>query len=79
MLIVQKYGGSSVATPERIRKVADRVVMLYPLTRLAPDESQILFDGPPSQLDSTKDRRVTQFVRGEAGDRMEELAEQAEI
>lgn len=26
MLIVQKYGGSSVATPERIRKVAERVV-----------------------------------------------------
>jgi len=26
VLIVQKYGGSSVATPERIRKVAERVV-----------------------------------------------------
>ncbi|HEX6961158.1 MAG TPA: ATP-binding cassette domain-containing protein [Lacipirellula sp.] len=60
-------------------KVADRVVMLYPLGRLRPDESQILFDGPPSELDSSKDRRVTQFVRGEAGDRMEELAEQAEV
>ena len=60
------------------RKVADRVVMLYPLNRLDPDESQVLFDGPPEKLDSTKDRRVTQFVRGEAGDRMEELAEQAE-
>jgi phospholipid/cholesterol/gamma-HCH transport system ATP-binding protein len=60
------------------RKVADRVVMLYPLNRLEPGESQILFDGPPDKLDATRDRRVTQFIRGEAGDRMEELAEQAE-
>jgi phospholipid/cholesterol/gamma-HCH transport system ATP-binding protein len=59
------------------RKVADRVVMLYPLARLAPDEPQILFDGPPSQLDASKDRRVTQFIRGEAGDRMMEIEEQA--
>ena len=60
------------------RKVADRVVMLYPLNRLAPHESQILYDGPPDRLDAAKDRRVTQFIRGEAGDRMEELAEQTE-
>jgi phospholipid/cholesterol/gamma-HCH transport system ATP-binding protein len=60
------------------RKVPDRVVMLYPLNRLEPGESQILYDGPPDKLDATKDRRVTQFVRGEAGDRMEELSEQAE-
>ncbi|RIK76484.1 MAG: ABC transporter ATP-binding protein, partial [Planctomycetota bacterium] len=60
------------------RKVADRIVMLYPLNRLDPAESQILYDGPPEKLDATKDKRVTQFVRGEAGDRMEELAEQAE-
>jgi len=25
-LIVQKYGGSSVATPQRIKKIAERVV-----------------------------------------------------
>jgi phospholipid/cholesterol/gamma-HCH transport system ATP-binding protein len=58
------------------RKVADRVVMLYPLSRLEPGESQILFDGPPSKLDASKDRRVTQFIRGEAGDRMTEIEEQ---
>ena len=29
------------------RKVADRVVMLYPLARLGRDEPQIIFDGPP--------------------------------
>ena len=55
------------------RKVADRVVMLYPLSRLTPDESQIIFDGPPSQLDRTTDRRVSQFVKGEAGERIMEL------
>ncbi len=55
------------------RKVADRVVMLYPLSRLEPGEPQILFDGPPSELDQSTDRRVVQFVRGEAGERLMEL------
>jgi phospholipid/cholesterol/gamma-HCH transport system ATP-binding protein len=60
------------------RKVADRVVMLYPLSRLTGEEPQILFDGPPDKLDAAKDRRVTQFIRGEAGDRMTEIGEQTE-
>jgi len=60
------------------RKVADRVIMLYPLSRLEADESQILFDGPPKQLDSAADRRVRQFIRGEAGDRLMEISEQTE-
>jgi phospholipid/cholesterol/gamma-HCH transport system ATP-binding protein len=55
------------------RKVADRVVMLMPLSRLQPDESQIVFDGPPSEMDHCSDRRVRQFVQGEAGDRLMEL------
>ncbi|HIF33933.1 MAG TPA: ABC transporter ATP-binding protein [Planctomycetaceae bacterium] len=55
------------------RKVADRVVMLYPTTRLDHDQPQVLFDGPPSQLDRTSDKRVAQFVRGEAGERLMEL------
>jgi phospholipid/cholesterol/gamma-HCH transport system ATP-binding protein len=55
------------------RKVADRVVMLYPVSRLAPDEPQVIFDGPPSELDRTDERRVIQFVRGEAGERLTEL------
>jgi len=60
------------------RKVAERVIMLYPLSRLGPSESQILFDGPPEELDRASDRRVRQFVRGEAGERLMELREQAE-
>ena len=54
------------------RKVADRVVMLYPLSRLGQDEPQIIFDGPPARLDDAAERRVRQFVRGEAGDRLRE-------
>ena len=55
------------------RKVADRVVMLYPISRLNGDEPQVIFDGPPSELDRTEDRRVVQFVRGEAGARLMEM------
>jgi phospholipid/cholesterol/gamma-HCH transport system ATP-binding protein len=47
--------------------------MLYPYSRLLPGESQVLYDGPPEALDETKDRRVRQFVRGEAGERLMEL------
>jgi phospholipid/cholesterol/gamma-HCH transport system ATP-binding protein len=57
------------------RKVADRVIMLYPLARLGAGESQIIFDGPPSELENYPDRRVRQFVRGEAGQRLMELRE----
>jgi phospholipid/cholesterol/gamma-HCH transport system ATP-binding protein len=59
------------------RKVADRVIMLFPLTRLGRRESQIIFDGPPSQLERVEDKRVTQFVRGEAGERLMEMRVQA--
>ena len=55
------------------RKVADRVIMVYPLARVEPGESQMIFDGPPSRLDETHDRRVQQFVHGEAGERLMEL------
>ncbi len=61
------------------KKIADRIIMLYPFSRLKPGESQILFDGPPSALETTRDRRVKQFVVGEAGDRlMEMLAQQGQ-
>jgi len=57
------------------RKVADRVVMLFPLSRLERDEPQVIYDGPPSELDNCRDRRVRQFVHGEAGERLMELRE----
>lgn len=55
------------------RKLADRIVMLYPVARLDAGESQVLYDGPPEAIEQAKDPRVTQFVRGEARDRLEEL------
>jgi phospholipid/cholesterol/gamma-HCH transport system ATP-binding protein len=55
------------------QKVADRIVMLYPLSRLREDEPQVLFDGATAELERSRDRRVTQFVRGEAGERMMEM------
>ncbi len=58
------------------RKVADRVLMFYPRRWLENDEPQVLFDGPPSDLEHAEDRRVRQFVRGEAGDRIHEMTEE---
>lgn len=60
------------------RKVAERVIMLCPLSRLEPNEPQILFDGPPEDLDRSPDRRVRQFVNGEAGERLNEMRQRAE-
>lgn len=56
------------------RKVADRVMMFFPRRMLDEGQSQILFDGPPSGLEHADDRRVRQFVRGEAGDRIREMS-----
>jgi phospholipid/cholesterol/gamma-HCH transport system ATP-binding protein len=61
-----------------VLKCADRVVMLYPLGRLGPGENQVLFDGTPQDLLACPDVRVTQFVQGEARDRLGELAKQEE-
>jgi phospholipid/cholesterol/gamma-HCH transport system ATP-binding protein len=58
------------------QKVADRVVMLYPLPRLRTDEAQILYDGPPDRIERSPDSRVSQFVRGEAGERLMEMRKQ---
>ena len=56
-----------------VLKTADRVVMLYPLGRLGPGESQVLFDGTPDELRQCPDPRVRQFVEGEARDRLQEM------
>lgn len=57
-----------------VQKVADRVVMLYPLAQLQQDEPQVVFEGTAEQAYASPDPRVAQFVRGEARDRMRELA-----
>jgi phospholipid/cholesterol/gamma-HCH transport system ATP-binding protein len=56
-------------------KTSDRIVMLYPLARLGRDESQIVFDGTPAEIEKSTDKRVSQFVRGEAGERLMEMRE----
>ena len=59
-------------TPEGVNalaaaaEVADRVVMLYPLSRVEPGGKQVLYDGPPDGLESAADERVRQFVAGDA-------------
>ncbi len=59
-----------------VHKVADRVVMLYPLGRLRPGEPQVLYDGHPAGLKESSDPRVRQFIEGEANERLSELATQ---
>ena len=56
-----------------VRKVADRVIMLMPLGRVKSNEPQVVFDGPPDALERSADKRVVQFIRGEAGDRLREM------
>lgn len=51
-------------------KIATRIIMLYPVAQLSPHEPQIVFDGTPQQVASAENPRVTQFVRGEARDRL---------
>jgi phospholipid/cholesterol/gamma-HCH transport system ATP-binding protein len=73
----QKHPVTSIVVTHDMRtarKVADRVVMLYPLSRLSAGEPQIIFDGPPAALDTCDDSRVSQFVCGEARERMQELS-----
>jgi phospholipid/cholesterol/gamma-HCH transport system ATP-binding protein len=56
------------------QKVADRIVMFYPLVRLQEGEGQILFDGSPEELRQCPDPRVRQFVEGQARERISEIA-----
>jgi phospholipid/cholesterol/gamma-HCH transport system ATP-binding protein len=54
-------------------KTADRVVMVYPLSRLGGGEPQVIFDGNAEELQQSELPRVRQFVRGEAGQRLLEM------
>jgi len=56
-----------------VRRVADRVTMLYPRALLSPDEPQVQFEGNVHELFSATDERVSSFVRGEAGSRIEQM------
>lgn len=58
-----------------VQRVADRVLMFYPVSRLGPHDNQIIFSGTAAAAFESPDPRVEQFVTGVAGDRLEELAE----
>jgi phospholipid/cholesterol/gamma-HCH transport system ATP-binding protein len=79
-LIVQARGRrtitSVVVTHDMVTvgRTVDRVIMLYPLPRQAPGERQIIFDGTPAEAFNAADPRVYQFVHGQAGERLQELA-----
>jgi len=81
-LILQTQRGghkSGVVVTHEMRtvdKVADRVVMFFPLARIGRGEPQVIYDGPAEGLKDYPDPRVRQFVRGEAGERLRELAAQ---
>ena len=45
------------------RTVADRIIMLAPLTKLDDTEPQIMFDGTPGALYASQNRRIRQFIR----------------
>ncbi len=72
----RKYPVTSVMVTHDMhsaKKVADRIIMLYPVSRLEAGEAQILYDGPPEEIEHCDDRRVRQFVNGEAGERLMEM------
>jgi phospholipid/cholesterol/gamma-HCH transport system ATP-binding protein len=78
----QKHPVTSIVVTHEMKtvyKVADRVVMFYPLSRLKPGEPQILFDGPPEQIKESADPRVRQFVEGEAKERLQEMTNAAHV
>jgi phospholipid/cholesterol/gamma-HCH transport system ATP-binding protein len=75
----QRHPVTSIIVTHDMRtaqKVADRVVMLYPISRLEADEPQIIYDGPADRIEQSPDSRVSQFVRGEARERLMEMRQQ---
>jgi len=53
-----------------VRRVADRVIMLYPLARLDAGLPQVIFDGATEELKHCGDERVRSFVEGDAHNRI---------
>jgi phospholipid/cholesterol/gamma-HCH transport system ATP-binding protein len=43
-------------------KVAERIIMLYPIAKLQESEPQIIFDGTSQEFKMSKDQRVQQFL-----------------
>ena len=76
-----RYPVTSIVVTHDMRtaqKVADRVVMVYPLARLKSHEPQVLYDGRADEVDTASDSRVREFVLGEARERLEEMQQSAD-
>ena len=61
-------GGTGVIVTHDLRtvqRVADRIVMLYPRSRLSDTESQVIFDGTLQQLKESTDSRVMEYIGDE--------------
>ena len=69
-LILQTHAAGTVTSVvvthdmQTVRKVANRVVMLYPIHRLKPGEPQIVFAGTAQETFESDDEHVAQFVAG---------------
>lgn len=48
-----------------VQRVADRVVMFYPRAKLDDSESQVIFDGSPSELAESNDPKVREYIGDE--------------
>ncbi len=57
-----------------VQKVADRILMLYPLSRLPAGENQVIFSGTSEEAFHADDVRVYSFVHGDASQRLQELS-----
>jgi phospholipid/cholesterol/gamma-HCH transport system ATP-binding protein len=71
-----RYPVTSIVVTHDMRtaqKVADRIVMVYPLARLKSHEPQIVYDGPAAEIEQADDPRVREFVLGESRERMQEM------
>jgi phospholipid/cholesterol/gamma-HCH transport system ATP-binding protein len=62
-----------------VERVADRVIMLYPLARLQPGQPQMIFDGTPAELAQCSDPRVRSFVLGDARDRLDAMSDEFRV
>lgn len=48
-----------------VQRVADRIIMLYPRSKLADNESQLIFDGTLDELAESSDDRVKEYIGDE--------------
>lgn len=63
-----KHGVTGVIVTHDLRtvqRVADRIVMLYPRSKLADSESQVIFDGTLYELSQSSDPRIEEYIGDE--------------